>query len=57
MLIDVDTLNFPVTSVLMGVLVHSFTLLVANYLVKKSLLLFETTHAIDNFILVINVSC
>ena len=49
MLIHVNTLNFPVTSVLMGVLVHSFTLLVVNYLVKKSLLLFETTHARDKF--------
>ena len=35
MLIHVNTLNFPVTSVLMGVLVHSFTLLVVNYFVKK----------------------
>ena len=39
----------------MGVLVHSFTLLVANYFVKKSLLLFEATHARDNFSLIINV--
>ena len=44
-----NTLNFPVTSVLMEVLVHSLTLLVANYLVKKSLLLLETTYARDKF--------
>ena len=49
MLIHVNTLNFPVTSVLMGVLVHSFALLVVNYFVKKSLLLFEATHARDKF--------
>ena len=33
----------------MGVLVYSFTLLVAYYLVKKLLLLFETTRARDKF--------
>ena len=49
MLIHVNTLNFPLTSVLMRVLVHSFTLLVVNYFVKISLLLFEVTHARDKF--------
>ena len=44
MLIHVNTLNFPVTSVLMGVLVHFFTLLAANYLVKKIIVVVQN-HA------------
>ena len=52
MLIRINTLNFLVTSVLMGVLVHSFTLLDANYLEK--IIVVVRNHA---RYIVINLSC